>query len=268
MINKQIKEKSKVCRGCQDKYIEYEEVIRDIPGNFCTQRCYDKFVKLIKAETRPKCATCGGRFKPIDETDLICKKCKDFEKNCIITNCIICGSEVKTTSPEERFCSYECKKQYSRNWRNKRYQSNREGEECGNSSVGEQKLCDLISNVFFDQEVFFRKRYEWLRFVSILELDIYLPNINLAFEYDGIQHYKYIEYFHKDLEAFHDSQARDKFKDEKCKKMGITLIRVKDQEEYVNIPMLVRKLKEYGRSDLIMKYLDTYFFNGTDDCVL
>jgi len=151
---------------------------------------------------------------------------------------------------------------------NKIYKANSEWREDGHSSIGEQQLCDLVGSIFYDQEVFFRKRYEWLRFVFPLELDIYLPNINLAFEYDGRQHYEYTEWFHKNIETFQETQARDRFKDEKCKKMGVTLIRVLDKEDYVNTSMLIRKLKEYERSDLVLKYLDTYLFNGSDNCIL
>lgn len=60
-----------------------------------------------------------------------------------------------------------------------------------------------------------------------LELDIYNEDLKLAIEYDGIQHYKYVPHFHKNGEVdFQKQLQRDKFKEEKCKEHGITLIRV------------------------------------------
>ena len=59
-----------------------------------------------------------------------------------------------------------------------------------------------------------------------LELDCYNPELKLAVEYNGIQHYKYIPYFHKSKEAFQNQKYRDYMKRELCEKNGITLIEV------------------------------------------
>ena len=59
-----------------------------------------------------------------------------------------------------------------------------------------------------------------------LELDCYNPELKLAVEYNGIQHYKYIPYFHKNKEAFLNQKYRDEMKRTKCKENGIRLIEV------------------------------------------
>ena len=59
-----------------------------------------------------------------------------------------------------------------------------------------------------------------------LELDCYNAELKLAVEYNGIQHYKYIPYFHKNKEAFQNQKYRDYMKREMCEKNGITLIEV------------------------------------------
>jgi len=59
-----------------------------------------------------------------------------------------------------------------------------------------------------------------------LELDCYNPELKLAVEYNGIQHYKYIPYFHKSKDAFQNQKYRDYMKKEICEKNGITLIEV------------------------------------------
>jgi hypothetical protein len=69
-----------------------------------------------------------------------------------------------------------------------------------------------------------------------MELDLYIPQFKLAFEYQGLQHYEAVEIFHTNLI---DRNRRDAEKKEKCaltgscplhffckKKLGITLIPV------------------------------------------
>ena len=58
-----------------------------------------------------------------------------------------------------------------------------------------------------------------------LELDGYCEDLNLAFEYQGRQHYEYSEYFHrKSYEIFEEQQKRDRLKLKLCKKNGIDVI--------------------------------------------
>jgi len=59
-----------------------------------------------------------------------------------------------------------------------------------------------------------------------LELDCYNPELNLALEYNGIQHYKFIPYFHRNHEHFINQKYRDDLKRRLCKDNGITLIEV------------------------------------------
>ena len=59
-----------------------------------------------------------------------------------------------------------------------------------------------------------------------LELDCYNPELKLAVEYNGVQHYKYVPYFHKNKEAFLNQKYRDEMKRTKCKENGIRLIEV------------------------------------------
>jgi hypothetical protein len=59
-----------------------------------------------------------------------------------------------------------------------------------------------------------------------LELDCYDPELKIAVEYNGIQHYKYIPYFHKNKEAFLNQKYRDDMKRRICKEYGIKLIEV------------------------------------------
>lgn len=57
-----------------------------------------------------------------------------------------------------------------------------------------------------------------------LMLDVYCPKFNLAAEYHGRQHFRYVEHFHSDRDGFKESKKRDKRKEQICKDLGIVLV--------------------------------------------
>jgi hypothetical protein len=80
-----------------------------------------------------------------------------------------------------------------------------------------------------------------------LELDCFDDQLNLAVEYNGIQHYKYIPYFHKNKEAFLNQKYRDDMKRRICKDNKITLIEVPNTVNINDIEnYLISKLKIAG----------------------
>lgn len=82
-----------------------------------------------------------------------------------------------------------------------------------------------------------------------LELDCYNAELSLAVEYSGVQHYKYVPYFHKNKEAFLNQKYRDDMKRRICKEYGVNLIEVPYTVKVEEIrPYLIRQLKT-------MKYL-------------
>ena len=74
-----------------------------------------------------------------------------------------------------------------------------------------------------------------------LELDVFNPDLMLALEYDGVHHRKYTEFFHKSEQDFIEQQERDRYKEEKCKELGITLIRVPDTVKYEDLEEYIKK---------------------------
>ena len=72
-----------------------------------------------------------------------------------------------------------------------------------------------------------------------LELDCYNPELKLAVEYNGIQHYKYVPYFHRNHEHFMNQKYRDDMKRRMCKDNGVILIevpytvKIPDIEQYI-----------------------------------
>lgn len=71
-----------------------------------------------------------------------------------------------------------------------------------------------------------------------MELDCYNEELRLAVEYNGRQHYEYVQFFHRNREAFYNQKYRDEFKRIKCREHGVTLIEVP-----YTIP--VERIREY-----------------------
>jgi len=80
-----------------------------------------------------------------------------------------------------------------------------------------------------------------------LELDLYWPELQIALELDGAQHYKPIEHW-GGQENFKKTQANDKLKNKLCKKEGIHLIRVDGRKFKYN-------LKEEKRAEMFNEML-------------
>jgi len=94
-------------------------------------------------------------------------------------------------------------------------------------STGE-KICRQVLEDYFNQK-FDNSRPIWLinpKTGKKLELDCYNPYLNIAVEYNGIQHYKYAPTFHKNEKQFKNQIYRDKIKNILCDKYGVTLITV------------------------------------------
>ena len=72
-------------------------------------------------------------------------------------------------------------------------------------------------------------------FLEGLELDGYCPELNMAFEYNGIQHYEYVPHFHRNGESdFLAQLERDIKKYKICREQGIELILIPNQFDHTN----------------------------------
>ena len=80
-----------------------------------------------------------------------------------------------------------------------------------------------------------------------LEIDCFNSELKLGVEYNGIQHYKFVPYFHKNKEAFRNQQYRDLIKNDMCRKNGIRLIEVPHTVKIPDIENYLRnRLDELG----------------------
>jgi hypothetical protein len=68
-------------------------------------------------------------------------------------------------------------------------------------------------------------------FSNGLRLDFYIPSLNIAFEYDGVQHQKYLDHFYSSKSEFYLAQNRDEQKEYICEGLGINLYRVSYEDE-------------------------------------
>jgi DNA-directed RNA polymerase subunit RPC12/RpoP len=106
-------------------------------------------------------------------------------------------------------------------WRTTIHCIKNKGSGCPNCNISKsEKECRRIF------EYIFKKPFKSIRptFLKGLELDGYNDDLKLGFEYNGIQHYKNIEYFHKTKEALEQQKERDNLKIKICKENNINLI--------------------------------------------
>lgn len=111
-----------------------------------------------------------------------------------------------------------------------RFSDIKKGSWCPQCSSGRsEQLCREI----FEEE--FGKKFPNVRpkFLNGLELDGYCEELNLAFEYNGQQHYEYIPHFHRNgMKDFENQQERDRRKYKICAKKDIKLILIPYQFDY------------------------------------
>lgn len=92
-----------------------------------------------------------------------------------------------------------------------------------NQSKGERLIFNTLAYHFNLSET--KDFYYGYILPNRLHLDFYLPHYRLGIEYDGIQHFKSINYF-GGIDSYLDIIKRDKNKDTYCKDNHITLIRI------------------------------------------
>lgn len=114
---------------------------------------------------------------------------------------------------------------------------------CVNKSNKSESMCREI----FESLLIAKFRNTRPKFLEGLELDGYNEILNIAFEYNGIQHYKFNKHFHRnDPEAFERQKQRDQKKYELCRKNGINLIIIPYQFDYMRPDLL----KDYIQNEL------------------
>ena len=104
----------------------------------------------------------------------------------------------------------------------------------------ETLLYKLVAEIFSQFKVEREASPEWLK---PQRLDIYIPELNLAIEYQGKQHFEPVALFGGE-EGLKRTQERDEIKADKCEENGIDLVYF-DYEENISEELILRKLSRY-----------------------
>ena len=99
--------------------------------------------------------------------------------------------------------------------------------------------CKTLEDIY--KKPFTSSRPTWLKNPEtggILEIDCYNDELKIGVEYNGIQHYKYPNVFHKTYDEFIKQVRRDQYKHKKCDEHGVYLITVP-----YNVPQ--EKIRDY-----------------------
>ncbi|MCO5412417.1 hypothetical protein [Ralstonia mojiangensis] len=92
----------------------------------------------------------------------------------------------------------------------------------GEAWVSETELLYRVRQLLPNMEVIAHGQPRWL---GRQHLDIWIPGLNVAVEYHGVQHYRAVDYFGGEA-AFKNGQERDNRKRELCQKNGVRLVEI------------------------------------------
>lgn len=100
----------------------------------------------------------------------------------------------------------------------------------GDAWVSETMLYHIVEEIYPNIEIIRHHRPSWL---EGLELDIYIPSKNLAFEYQGLQHFQAVEHWGGEAKL-EIQKEHDRRKKRICEEKGILLICINYDEELTN----------------------------------
>jgi hypothetical protein len=178
---------------------------------------------------------CNGHEYKQNRINLIqnkcCKKCYDIEKH-------KSSDEILEMFLEKHGDSFKYDMQNYKNQQSKieitcksghkfhqKVSNHLQGKGCltCNESSGEREIKVILDSLNINYTT--QKKFDDCKYQEKLPFDFYLDEFNILIEYDGIQHFKPIEYF-GGINGFEKTKIRDKIKNEYCKKNNIHLIRV------------------------------------------
>ena len=205
--------------------------------------CGKKFKRhnRLKKEYKYRSVIKAGKVWNFTGREYCSRECRNktqSKEGTIIKPCGWCGNKIKKNLAEfkksksgEIFCSQSCACSYNNT---KKRKSRR--------SKSEKLLFDLIEAEFPNLKIIANDK----DLLDGYELDIVIPSIGLAIEWNGIVHYKPI-YGQDKLTLI---QKRDQEKQERAKKKGISLIIVPDlvstdkyvREAFYKIKSIIKEL--------------------------
>jgi hypothetical protein len=99
--------------------------------------------------------------------------------------------------------------------------------ERGKGWSSENEIYAFLNDLFTDYETYQHYSPRWL---SPKHLDVYIPHLQFAIEYQGKQHYEPVEIFGGE-DAFRQVQVRDRIKEKLCKDNNVKLLCIRYDDE-------------------------------------
>lgn len=95
-------------------------------------------------------------------------------------------------------------------------------------SSKEKHISTILDELIGSENYSTEKSWEWLlnETGKRMYADFYIPHKQMVIEYDGEQHFKFVEMFHKTEENFRRQQKRDMLKDKLLKENNINVVRI------------------------------------------
>lgn len=131
------------------------------------------------------------------------------------------------------------------------------------------KMQEKLSKVLKDLDIDYIENYrpDWMQTENggRLELDFYIPNLQLAIEVQGIQHFVYTPFFHNTYKDFEDQIKRDESKRVFCNYQNIKLLEIFDNndiEELISYLKNISKKASINWGDIVKELsIQTYNYN-------
>ena len=229
-----------ICKICNSEFESKRK------KEYCSEKCYSKYKYYNKKKYLLKCKNCKKEFNSYrSDLEFCSKKCSTYyrmnkNKNKVTINMItefVKNNQVSTKEIEEKF-NISPRKLYDMLNENG-FHSYKEfiGTVNGvylekmraDTSVSALKYFNIIKDIL-NCEYELEKKFDGLinpKTNRKLRIDCYFEKYKIAVEYNGIQHYKYIPFFHNDINTLEYQQYKDNIKSEFCKKNNIKLLIIK-----------------------------------------
>lgn len=215
-----LEDKKRICKTCGKVF--YKKYSKYSNGEFCCRSCANKYsstfanteekkmLKSLKMHNYYENNSDKRVYKPLtpEQKEKISKSLYN-RHNHVTLICPICGKEFTVTeqrAARRKYCSGSCRNKATNKYKN------------GTISRAEKLLREAISTNYPHLMV----RYNDREVLDGLELDVYIPLLNYAVEWNGIYHYVDIN------GKLSKTQEKDNKKKELCADKGITLRVIKD----------------------------------------
>lgn len=118
---------------------------------------------------------------------------------------------------------------------------------CSNISNGEKRIKSILNEmkIYYDSQ----KTFDDCRYEQRLRFDFYIPKYKLLIEYDGIQHFKSINFF-GGINALNEYNKKDIIKNEYAAKNNIPLLRI----PYTKFNSIESEIKDFLNKNNIKIY--------------